>query len=220
MRTLWMQLPLGLELHWDLSLSFWPLAVRALSSGAGQGKVAPLSSFLNSALTPGRLEVRVCPVRHCPAWHHFLDLILSPGTPAAPLSFSLESSLSCLSDCVRINIDRFSGALRCLLCWFPFQQHPYLEQPPPLGSSPSAELPSTCSTPSPAVVYIQPAGEFPQGGMCSAVALPGQALPSERCPGRPYVPLCWGGGSVAPPLAAWDSCGLSDPQFPSQDLLP
>lgn len=156
----------------------------------------------------------------CPSRYHFLDLILSPGTPAAPLSFSLESSLSCLSDCVRINIDRFSRALRCLLCWFPFQQRPYLEQPPPLGSSPSAELPSTCSTPSPAVVYIQPAGEFPQGGMCSAVALPGQALPSERCPGRPYVPLCWGGGSVAPPLAAWDSCGLSDPQSPSQELLP
>lgn len=131
--------------------------IGTLSSGLEWGSYGvPSFYFLNPELTP------------LLSGHHFLHLILGtrstcecspafqPIDSSAPqghnlsFSFSIWFKLS-LGYVCEINIDRFSEALRCLLCWFPFQQLPHLLSHPLLWEPllPLLSSPSTCSTPSP-----------------------------------------------------------------------
>ena len=139
--------------------------IRILSSGLGWGRYGvPSFYFLNPELTP------------LLSGHHFLHVILGTRntcecSPAfqpidssalqghnLSFSFSIWFKLS-LGYVCEINIDRFSEALRCLLCWFPFQQFPHLLSHPLLWEPllPLLSSPPRVPPPHPAVVYIQPA---------------------------------------------------------------
>lgn len=86
-----------------------------------------------------------------------------------------------------INIDRFSGALRCLLCWFPFRQPPHLpshlllwEPLLPLLSSPPLLRPLT------RLLFTSSLPKnFLWGGICSCCGLvpgKGENLLGAGCP--------------------------------------
>lgn len=139
-------------------MSHAPLAlcpvIRTLSSGLGWGSYGvPSFCFLNPELTP------------LLSGHHFLYLIPAfQSIDSSALqghnlsfSFSIWFKLS-LGYVCEINIDRFSEALRCLLCWFPFQQFPHLLSHPLLWEPllPLLSSPPRVPPPHPAVVYIQP----------------------------------------------------------------